>query len=199
MSETIDYVTDPVGRFKPGGFRLVSLALIALTLCVLPLLRFFPTEWRVGVGVVGASLLVTLALVLIANRVAEYAARDVGTVLKRLVQVKMAPSVVTDATGAVLFANEGAVRQYRAIAGARLDDCLRSVFANPSAVLFRLQSRAARKGTRKKASPPKAEPCRSLSPIWAADGCFGGSRTKIKARGPTCHFPWSPLGATIPF
>ena len=170
MSETIDYVTDPIGRYKPGGFRLISLALIALTLCVLPLLRFFPTEWRVGVGVVGASLLVTLALVLIANRVAGYAARDVGAVLKRLVQAETTPSVVTDATGAVLFANQDAAQKYRTIAGARLDDCLRSVFANPSAVLFRLQSRASRQGQAQEGVATKGR----TVPITVTD--LGGGR-----------------------
>nr|WP_254443425.1 ATP-binding protein [Ruegeria atlantica] len=52
------------------------------------------------------------------------------------------PSIIANAQGDILAANSEARAKVHAFPGGRLEHCLRSMFANPPAVLLRLQSKA---------------------------------------------------------
>lgn len=66
--------------------------------------------------------------------------------LGALVGADAAPCFTTDEIGAIGYANEAARDRFRTAEGATLASALGDHFANPAAVLFRLQSRAANLG-----------------------------------------------------
>ncbi|QBF31790.1 hybrid sensor histidine kinase/response regulator [Thalassococcus sp. S3] len=68
-------------------------------------------------------------------------------VLKGFIAQDAAPSFVTDDEGKILSQNEASSSRFSDVESETLAGTLRAVFANPSAVLYRLQTRAAGKGS----------------------------------------------------
>ena len=101
--------------------------------------------------VLGLSAGLGLAAAAIALRVLAGAAglsdRRVMARLALLVGADAAPCFTTDDVGQIGYANEAARDRFRAAEGATLASALGDHFANPGAVLFRLQSRAANLGS----------------------------------------------------
>lgn len=95
-------------------------------------------------GLIAAGLTLTLVSVLLGLRryVAQRSLDMANTVLTRFVEKDAVPSFVTDIEGQVHARNAAADMRFANTESETLAGTLRAVFANPSAVLFRLQNRA---------------------------------------------------------
>ncbi|MEY8841391.1 PAS domain-containing protein, partial [Cribrihabitans sp. XS_ASV171] len=90
-----------------------------------------------GVAMAGVALVFGLR---------SWQARRAVGMLAEFIEKDATPSFVTDDEGAIRTRNQAAELRFSAEPGETLAAALRSVFANPSAVLYRLQSRARREG-----------------------------------------------------
>ncbi len=96
--------------------------------------------------ILGALLLVVLAAIGIGAGFRRRARdRQIGSCIP-MVDNDSAPGFVTDSGGVLLHWNAAAQKRFPDSIGGTLAETLCAVFANPSAVLFRLQSRARGKG-----------------------------------------------------
>ncbi|WP_102223434.1 hybrid sensor histidine kinase/response regulator [Acidimangrovimonas sediminis] len=105
-----------------------------------------PEYMRYGLMFAGMSLIAAAALIrLLAARHARAATRLRAQVLA-LVAEDVAPTFGTDAEGRVEFQNRAAETRFGTQGGQTIVRAMKDLFANPSAVLYRLQSRAANAG-----------------------------------------------------
>ena len=95
----------------------------------------------------GISLLSAGSLVVARSLFAEFLGRRTNAVMASFCEQDVFPSLIANASGVVLSANSRARSQLHVFPGGRLELALRSVFANPAAVLLRLQSQAEIHGT----------------------------------------------------
>ena len=140
MSDSFEVSFDPSARWKTGCWRVASLAAVAISLCLLPQFDLLPRDWHSGLLLVGLTLLAATAVVKLKMVIGWYTDRQMRDVLLALVEQDETACVIANANGEVLVSNTQARTRFHAHQGARLDDCLRSVFANPAAILLRLQS-----------------------------------------------------------
>ncbi|MEM6479224.1 MAG: hybrid sensor histidine kinase/response regulator, partial [Pseudomonadota bacterium] len=136
-------------RKKTGLYRLVRKlspkALLVLLVGIAALAgSFFIDHVPLGLGVfIGGACVSALALTL-KILAAWYAWRQrlmVSTVA-RFVENDASPSLMSDATGALLTRNRAADDRLRAAENGTLASCFADLFANPSQILFRLQTKA---------------------------------------------------------
>ncbi len=146
MSSVSEFFPDRANRWGSGRGRYASLGLIAVLLCLLPALGVLPPQWNAGVVAVGLSFLAVSGFAAIRAWAVARAEDQTQTVLSALLEQEVAACIVTDSTGGILVVNARANARLHAGAGAQLDDCLRSIFANPAAILARLQSQARTQG-----------------------------------------------------
>ncbi len=131
-------------RGRAGQARLRALMLLgaALGFAVLAAATARPEQLTRVLVAIGAALLVVLAVIRIGAGLRRRARdRWIGSCVP-MVDNDSAPGFVTDATGALLHWNDAAQKRFPDSIGGTLAETLRAVFANPSAVLFRLQTRA---------------------------------------------------------
>ncbi len=126
----------------PAVARVAAVALLGGALAALAQIGGFSTLvaqalLAAGAAMGGVALLLGLRLWLSRRDLARLAA---------FIERDATPSFITDEDGAVLTCNTAAQRRFSSDPGTTLAATLRSVFANPSAVLYRLQSRAQRDG-----------------------------------------------------
>jgi two-component system cell cycle sensor histidine kinase/response regulator CckA len=129
-------------RLDPLALPLLMLALAAL------IGGLYVPDPLIGLVTVqaGAILLVAMILVrLLALRYQRSRSRLFRTIAG-FVEHDAAPSFTTDAEGRIGYRNPAAVARFGADAGPTLIGALGDTFASPSAVLYRLQSRAVGKG-----------------------------------------------------
>ncbi len=134
------------GRWSGARARYASLGVIAIVLCVLSLFGPLPQPWNIMAATIGVSLLSVGALEIARVWLSRRSELQALTYLSKYLNHLGAACLVADATGCVLIANEYAVARYQAVAGSRLEDCLRSAVANPAAILLSLQTLANAKG-----------------------------------------------------
>nr|WP_321252887.1 ATP-binding protein [uncultured Ruegeria sp.] len=146
MSDTTEFFPDPSVRHTPSVSRLLALALVALGLCFATFLNAVPSEWSIGLIVVGGSLAAAGSIVVFRGQLADRCARNAKSVMAAFVEKDLSPCLIADSQGNIQIINQAAVRRFGATQGQRLDHCLRSVFANPAALLLRLQSKVAQNG-----------------------------------------------------
>ncbi len=126
--------------------RYASLALIAIILSVLPLMNVLPPQLSAGIAAVGLSFLMVVAFALIRAWISNRIEAQTYAALSTFLEQEPDVCIISDATGEVLVANAQANARLILSADTRLDETLRTVFANPSAVLLRLQSQAQTRG-----------------------------------------------------
>ncbi|UAB90337.1 response regulator [Ruegeria sp. SCSIO 43209] len=126
--------------------RYASLALIAILLSVLSFFNVLPPRLSAGVAAVGLSFLVVVVFALARAWILNQIEAQTYAAMTGFLEQETDACVISDATGEVLVANAQANARLIRNAGTRLDESLRTVFANPSAVLLRLQSRALKRG-----------------------------------------------------
>jgi two-component system, cell cycle sensor histidine kinase and response regulator CckA len=93
-----------------------------------------------------ATLVISLGLLHLRERVSFWRQQRRVTRLLGLLQDDPAPCFGTNADGVVIFGNAAADKRFSHQGDKRLTDLLADVFAHPAAVLFRLQSRASTNG-----------------------------------------------------
>ncbi|MDE4272781.1 ATP-binding protein [Phaeobacter gallaeciensis] len=130
----------------PENKRLLIVLLLAGAMLVAP----WALEWpdRVARGMLAVSLtLVAVALLMVLQSRVRLNARAMATdLLTGFIEKDATPTFVTDVDGSIHACNEAAVKRFSEGKQETLAGTLRSVLANPTAVLFRLQSQAAKSG-----------------------------------------------------
>lgn len=140
MSETSVFVADPSAQKKPAGLRLSVLVGVGAMLSLSYFIKVLPDNLAMACIVAGISLLSATFLVLARGYVTQSFRKRTLHVMAAFSEQDAFPCLIADANGVVLQANSHAETALQVSPGARLDACLRSVFANPAAVLLRLQS-----------------------------------------------------------
>ena len=103
-------------------------------------------DLRLGALAAGATLALVLGLRWAVGLGQARRARLRADVLTELVGQDASPCFTTDPHGQILFQNAAAATRFSAGAGVTLLSVLKDLFASPSAVLYRLQSRASNGG-----------------------------------------------------
>ena len=120
-----------------AGLAALSLAL-ALTIADDAVAQLFLSATSV--------LVATLFLAWAGQRLQRMSAMRRAAAIRTLVAQDITPTILTDADGEVTFCNPAAVTRFAPLAGQTLQSVFRGVLANPDAVLFRLQAKAASTG-----------------------------------------------------
>ncbi|WP_282021233.1 hybrid sensor histidine kinase/response regulator [Ruegeria faecimaris] len=142
MSDTADFYSDPKLRNSPSGLRLAPLVALGVLLSLLPLAGIIPQAWNLGLVVAGVSLLAASLLVVVRALISDDSVRRELRVMEVFAEEELYPCAIANAQGDVLICNSHARAQLHVFPGNRLDEGLKSIFANPSAILLRLQSLA---------------------------------------------------------
>ncbi|WP_170359202.1 hybrid sensor histidine kinase/response regulator [Ruegeria arenilitoris] len=142
MTEVAQFTPSLTGRHFPSWSRAISLVGVALLLVILAQLFPISPQLVSGLLAVGGSFLAVGAFVLLRGWFSYRVDKQAQTILASFLEKEPAPGFITDANGRVLIVNSAARDRFNASTGARLDMCLRSVFANPAAILVRMQSLA---------------------------------------------------------
>jgi len=95
-----------------------------------------------GLIAAGVTLLLVALMMVLRARVQTGARALASQLLAGFIEKDAAPSFVTDADGAVHARNDAALARFSGTQSDTLAGTLRAIFANPSAVLYRLQARA---------------------------------------------------------
>ena len=142
-------VTDLSDVFGRRGARSQA-TLVLLGLSVAAFLALFYVEhpfWRVAAALCGLTF---VALILLSSALHGLNVLDQRRMDRRLVQMTghdATPSFTTDSHGEIRFQNAAAQERFGGVAGSTLVAVLQEAFAAPSAVLYRLQARAAHSGS----------------------------------------------------
>lgn len=130
----------------PPLSRVGSLVLLALVLAIAPITGLLSPDWSAGLWVSGGSLLVVALVVVIKGLVQTRSVEQATAVMAAFAKQDPFPCLIANTHGDVLLANAQAQKRFHAKPGIGLALCLRSVFANPAAILLRLQSQAQAQG-----------------------------------------------------
>ena len=143
----------------PRAGRLVLIIVAAVTCLTYAMIwhRDPPAMWALTLGGSLGFLAVGL-LVLEAAR--GLIARRAISMLAAFFENDAAPSFVTEADGALVSGNPAARLKFQPTYGDTLTATLRGTFADPSAILFRLQALADRKGSAREDIVTRAGPVR---------------------------------------
>lgn len=130
------------GRGPQAVVVLLLLALAAMAVVVFAQ----GAKLQIGAAIIGLTF---VCLILVARGLNGLRALDARRLDRRLVQMTgfdATPSFTTDAHGQICFQNAAAQERFGGSEGATLVAVLKDAFAAPSAVLYRLQARAAHAG-----------------------------------------------------
>mgnify|MGYP000368513635 CR=1 FL=1 len=128
--------------FHPEHLRLGATLALSSVLLVAPMFFTWPDWIMRGLTAVGLTLLAVALLMLVQARLRMNARAMAVELLTGFIEKDATPSFVTDDDGSIHACNHAAQNRFKDNHGDTLAGALRSVLANPSAVLFRLQSRA---------------------------------------------------------
>lgn len=135
-------ITPDLPAQTPSGARIGAVLLLAMVLAAIGIWGpFADFADRLLIASAGSMTVVAIGLAVWGQRVS--AARSMaGDMLAGFIEKDASPSFVTDDEGMVLTRNSAARVRFSDDQADTLAATLRSIFANPAAVLFRLQSRA---------------------------------------------------------
>ncbi|MGR3759379.1 ATP-binding protein [Roseobacteraceae bacterium NS-SX3] len=133
--------------YAPEHARLAVTLVLALALIAAPWLVALPEWVSRGFAAVGLTLLAVAALLMVQTRARLNARAMAADLLTGFIEKDATPSFVTDDDGVIHACNAAASKRFQDAGTETLAGTLRSVLANPSAVLFRLQSRARAEGS----------------------------------------------------
>lgn len=138
---------EPAATPAPGlGARLGWIAL-ASAICLSGAAILAQPMSRLILASIGG---VCLAITLLAGALLQLQARRLRVLERQvmgLVEHDAAPTFGTDSEGGILFENRAAQDRFGRAGGQSLSRAMGNLFANPSAVMFRLQSKAANSGS----------------------------------------------------
>lgn len=130
----------------PEQARLISILILALGLILASWLIEGPAWIMRAMGAVGLTLAAVTAIVALQARRHMTDRAMVRGMLNGFIEKDAAPSFVTDSDGVIHACNKAALDRFQNATSETLTATLRSLLANPSAVLFRLKSKAAKEG-----------------------------------------------------
>lgn len=133
--------------YQPEHIRLAATLAFAVGLMVAPAVFSWPDWIMRGLLAVGLTLLAVAMLMAIQARLRMNARAMAVELLTGFIEKDATPSFVTDDDGRIHACNQAAQTRFQEAERETLAGTLRSVLANPSAVLFRLQSRARFEGS----------------------------------------------------
>lgn len=128
--------------YQPEHIRLAATLAFAVGLMVAPMLFSWPDWIMRGLLAVGLTLMAVAMLMVFQARLRMNARAMAVELLTGFIEKDATPSFVTDDDGCIHACNLAAQKRFQDSERETLAGTLRSVLANPSAVLFRLQSRA---------------------------------------------------------
>ncbi|NIZ62776.1 hybrid sensor histidine kinase/response regulator [Sedimentitalea sp. CY04] len=126
----------------PETARLVAIVLLAVMMCSASWLFGWPDWVARGLIAVGLTLVAVAFLMALQAKVRLRARAMATDLLTGFIEKDASPSFVADDDGIIHARNAAAGRRFADAEKETLSGTLRAVLANPSAVLFRLQSRA---------------------------------------------------------
>ncbi|MDA7963243.1 ATP-binding protein [Ruegeria sp.] len=145
MTDLAESLSSPVPQ-RHERARLIALGVIAAVLCALPAFGVLPDVWNTGLIVIGASFFVVAAGYVLLGWIGGRVASRHNAALAAVIEQEGNACFITNAEGEIQVANARARQRFQVRKGVRLDACLGSIFANPAAILLRLQSRAQGRG-----------------------------------------------------
>ncbi len=137
---------DLKGR-APEQIRLVMTLCIAAMLVAVPWVVAVPDWMGRALIAVGLTLAGVAVMILVQARIQRNARVMASELLTGFIDKDATPSFATDDDGVIHACNAAALKRFDGIESETISGTLRSVLANPSAVLFRLQSRAKLEGS----------------------------------------------------
>jgi two-component system cell cycle sensor histidine kinase/response regulator CckA len=126
----------------PETARLAAMMLLAVMMCSASWVFGWPDWVARGLIAVGLTLVAVAVLMALQARVRLRARALATDLLTGFIEKDASPSFVADDDGVIHARNAAAARRFADAEKETLAGTLRAVLANPSAVLFRLQSRA---------------------------------------------------------
>jgi two-component system cell cycle sensor histidine kinase/response regulator CckA len=132
---------------SPEQKRLAVVGLLAFVLLVSPWLIAVPDWVARGLMAVSLTLVAVALLMVVQARVRLNARAMAADLLTGFIEKDATPTFVTDDEGRIHACNNASLKRFEDAKQETLAGTLRSVLANPSAVLFRLQSQAAKAGS----------------------------------------------------
>ncbi len=147
MSNISEFFPSRSSGWRIDRGRYISLILIAILLSALPVFGVLPSQLNAGVAAVGISFLVVVAIALARVWFFKQIEAQTYAAMAAFLEQQDDACIITDPVGEILVANTSANARLIKKSGSRFDVCLRTVFANPSAVILRLQSLAEKHGT----------------------------------------------------
>ncbi len=130
----------------PARARVVAVLLLAVSMIGGGLLLAPPGLLSLGLVAAGATLGLVSAGMALHRIVTERGLNLANSFLEGFIEKDASASLVADADGRILARNAAAGALFPETESDTLAGTLRSIFSNPSAVLYRLQSRAAAEG-----------------------------------------------------
>ncbi|CUH82287.1 Blue-light-activated protein [Tritonibacter multivorans] len=130
----------------PEQARLISILVLALVLVLASWLVEGPAWVMRAMAAVGLTLAAVTAIVALQARKQLTERAMVRDMLSGFIDNDATPSFVTDADGVIHACNRAALDRFEGAASETLTATLRSLLANPSAVLFRMRSKATKEG-----------------------------------------------------
>ncbi|EEE39190.1 sensor histidine kinase/response regulator [Rhodobacteraceae bacterium KLH11] len=146
MSSVSESFPNRLGRWRSDHGRYVSLGLIAFLFCLMPAFGVLPSDWSWGVATAGLTFLAVGAVAAARSWIAARIERQAASTMSAFLEQEPDACFVTDATGRIIIANTEAKNRFTSGPCRQLDQCLRTVFANPATILLRLQSLAKAEG-----------------------------------------------------
>lgn len=138
---------NPIIRIHtPEQIRILAILTIAVVLILCAWMMNIPPWAARGMTAVGLTLSVVTGLVAFRTHRKAEARRMVTGLLKGFIEKDASPCFITDTDGGIHAFNPMALSRFEHSIADTLAATLRSILANPSAVLFRLQSKAQNEG-----------------------------------------------------
>ncbi|MDC0656714.1 ATP-binding protein [Leisingera sp. SS27] len=142
MSGRLESSVPELRVYAPEHARLAATLLLAVMLMAAPWILPLPHWMDRGFVMVGLTLAAVAALLVVQARMRLNARAMAAELLTGFIEKDATPSFVTDGDGVIHACNGAAIKRFEDASRETLAGSLRSILANPSAVLYRLQSRA---------------------------------------------------------
>ncbi|WP_171099104.1 ATP-binding protein [Ruegeria sp. HKCCD7255] len=146
MTDSVEFITEDPRFVGVSGKRVISLILVSIMFLLAPAMGIAPPAWGAGLIAIGLAFLGVVAVILGRDTLQKRTAAQTKDVLAKVLENQDAACFVADIEGNVLLANTLASSRFQAVQGSHMAACLRSIFANPAAILVRLQSLAQEAG-----------------------------------------------------
>ncbi len=144
--KTANMIAVAPGQSAPVWLRALAVVVVGASFISFGMLSDRPDAVPQAAFAVGLTLVAVSAVFLIGEYVRHRARIISNEHFEAFIENDAAPSFVSDGDGVISSRNAAAYQRFEPTASETVAGTLRSVFANPSAVLYRLQRKAEREG-----------------------------------------------------